>query len=94
MQAIHKKSKMNFLSLISTIKHINQQCFAQATKAVNTSLTIRNWAIGYYIEEYEKNGADRARYGEKLIQSLANVLTKQGLTESIINKISTNEKKG
>ena len=47
---------------------------AQAGKAVNISLTLRNWAIGYYIQEYEQNGADRAKYGRQLLERLADKL--------------------
>ncbi len=41
-----------------------------AANAVNTSLTLRNWIIGYYIVEYEQKGEDRAKYGEKLLERL------------------------
>jgi hypothetical protein len=33
---------------------------AQAGRAVNISLTMRNWMIGLYIAEYKLRGADRA----------------------------------
>ena len=75
-----KKHGITFQGLVSSIKNVHQQCFMQATKAVNVGLTIRNWTIGYYIEEYERVGVDRARYGERIMESLADVLTKQGIT--------------
>jgi len=34
-------------------------------------LTIRNWLIGYYIANYEMQGADRAQYGERLMDSIS-----------------------
>jgi predicted nuclease of restriction endonuclease-like (RecB) superfamily len=37
-------------------------------------LTLRNWAIGYYIVEYEQHGSDRAAYGEELLEQLASDL--------------------
>jgi len=40
-------------------------------KAVNVSLTVRNWLIGFYIVEFELNGDDRAKYGENLFPELA-----------------------
>src|SRR6185436_2234415 len=43
-----------------------------ALRQVNTSLTLRNWLIGFYIVEYEQNGEDRAKYGERLIKEIAN----------------------
>ena len=48
----------------------------QAGKAVNISLTMRNWIIGLYIAEFEMHGADRAGYGDKLLASLAAELEK------------------
>jgi hypothetical protein len=42
----------------------------QASKAVNISLTLRNWLIGSYISEFELRGFDRAGYGERLLASL------------------------
>lgn len=34
-------------------------------------LTLRNWLIGYYITNYEMQGADRAQYGERLMDSIS-----------------------
>ena len=47
---------MTFQSLIASIRQVHEQCFAHATKAVNVSLTLRNWVIGLYILEYEQGG--------------------------------------
>ena len=47
---------------------------AQAAHAVNLSLTARNWLVGYYIVEFEQRGEDRAKYGDKLINRLAEKL--------------------
>jgi len=67
--------KLNYQSLVSAIRHIHEQCAVQAGKAVNVTLTLRNWLIGSYIEEYERKGTDRAKYGERLMDSLADTLT-------------------
>ncbi len=64
----------NFSKLISTIEQVHVQLQASAANAVNQSLTIRNWLIGYYIVEFEQNGEDRAVYGDKLIERLAEKL--------------------
>ena len=53
-------------------------------RAVNVSLTLRNWLIGSYIAEYELRGKDRAAYGEKLFDSLAAELS--GLSVSNSNR--------
>jgi type I restriction enzyme, R subunit len=47
---------------------------AQAGRAINVSLTLRNWLIGAYISEYELRGADRASYGENLLSELADYI--------------------
>lgn len=70
---------MKFEILVNTIKQTHQHFQQQATKAVNVSLTLRNWLIGYYIVEYEQMGEDRAKYGERLVDSLAEKLNNKGL---------------
>ena len=61
----------SFESLVTSIQSASEQLAARASKAVNVSLTVRNWLIGYYIARYELNGADRAAYGEQLLPKLA-----------------------
>lgn len=51
---------LSFSALVAAIRQAHEQCAAQATRAVNVGLTLRNWVIGWYIREYEQNGADRA----------------------------------
>lgn len=69
----------DFESLVSSIVHIHQQTQEFATKAVNVSLTLRNWLIGCRIVEFEQRGNDRAAYGESLLDNLAQRLASQGL---------------
>jgi predicted nuclease of restriction endonuclease-like (RecB) superfamily len=71
--------KLDFESLVKTITKIHENLFTQAVKAVNVSLTIRNWLIGLYIHEYELGGRDRAAYGEYLLEKLANRLHELGI---------------
>lgn len=73
------KDERTFAGLIQSIQAAHHELAAQAGKAVNISLTLRNWLIGYYIEEYERNGVDRAEYGEKLMDHLSSQLTRQGI---------------
>lgn len=70
----------NFNLLLDNIKSIHLQLQSSAAKAVNKLLTIRNWLIGYYIVEYEQNGEDKAKYGEKLLEQLARNLHEEGLS--------------
>ena len=74
---------MNFNFLLHRIENTHQHLQESAAKAVNRLLTIRNWLIGYYIVEYEQNGEDRAKYGEKLLENIAKSLP--GLKISVTN---------
>ena len=65
----------NFDKLVTVIQKAHDELAAQAGKAVNISLTLRNWLIGCYIAEYELNGLDRANYGDRLLTELAKHLT-------------------
>ncbi|TAF78486.1 MAG: DUF1016 family protein, partial [Sphingobacteriales bacterium] len=73
---------LNFNSLVSEIENTHLHFQQQAAKAVNISLTVRNWLIGYYIVEFEQNGEDRALYGEKLLENIARNITIKGLSET------------
>ncbi len=66
-----QQQTLNFDSLVTVIKQAHDQLAAQAGKAVNISLTLRNWLIGAYIAEYELHGQDRAIYGDNLLHDLA-----------------------
>ncbi len=70
---INKKG-LNFQNLVGTIQRVHIELASNASKAVNISLTIRNWLIGCYISEYKLSGADRAKYGEQLLAELAKQL--------------------
>jgi predicted nuclease of restriction endonuclease-like (RecB) superfamily len=63
-----------FADLVDLIRQTHQELAAQASKAVNVSLTFRNWLIGRHIAEYELRGQDRAQYGEQLLTELAREL--------------------
>lgn len=67
---------MNFEALTRNISTIDQQARRDTARAVNVGLTLRNWAIGFYIDHYELNGEDRAQYGDQLIDNLARRLLK------------------
>lgn len=62
---------MKFEILVNSIELTHSHFQQQANKAVNISLTLRNWLIGFYITEFELHGEDRATYGEKLFDELA-----------------------
>ena len=65
---------MKLNNLINRIQLVDASLSQQANKAVNQLLTIRNWLIGYYIVEFEQKGEERASYGDKLLETLAEKL--------------------
>ncbi|MBN1863642.1 MAG: DUF3387 domain-containing protein [Victivallales bacterium] len=69
-----KRSADTFEQLVASIQSVHTVLSDHASKAVNISLTVRNWLIGCYIAEYELHGADRAEYGENLLGNLASRL--------------------
>lgn len=71
---VGKAAGFDFSALVGAIRQVNQDLTAQAGRAVNISLTLRNWLIGSYIAEYELSGEDRAAYGEKLFAELSKEL--------------------
>jgi predicted nuclease of restriction endonuclease-like (RecB) superfamily len=66
----------DFKALVAAIQQAHKYMAAQAGKAVNISLTLRNWIIGCYIREYEQSGADRAQYGSQVLEHLGKELQK------------------
>ncbi len=72
--SLDSNNRMNFKELINSIEQTHVELSLQASRAVNISLTLRNWLIGLYIHEYELNGSDRAAYGKKIYNQLANEL--------------------
>jgi predicted nuclease of restriction endonuclease-like (RecB) superfamily len=64
----------NIDSLVYSIESTHSVLQNSALNAINQSLTIRNWIIGYYIVEFEQNGNVKAAYGENLINNLADKL--------------------
>ena len=82
---IGKVDGTNFESLAERVKNVHNATSSVAKGAVNQLLTIRNWAIGCYIVEYEQEGCDRAKYGDSLLQKLAKKLSIKGLDRSTLN---------
>lgn len=62
---------MNFDTLLASIVQTHNSFQSSAVKAVNKSLSMRNWLTGWYIAEFELNGEDRAQYGEQLLAKLS-----------------------
>lgn len=65
---------MKFNHLPNSIETTHVHFQEVAAKAINRSLTIRNWMIGCYIVEYEQKGVDRAKYGAQLLEQISKAL--------------------
>ncbi len=50
---------MTFEHLVASIRQVHDELAAQAGRAVNVSLTLRNWMIGFYIAEFDPTELDR-----------------------------------
>src|SRR5439155_2369149 len=70
--------EMDYEALVAAITQAHGHAQRQAVQAVNLALTLRNWLIGYHIVEYQQHGSDRARYGERLLETLARDLRRIG----------------
>ncbi|GHV72437.1 hypothetical protein FACS1894201_01580 [Bacteroidia bacterium] len=76
---MNKLTTNNFQQLVEKISDIHVAMQRGAICAVNRYLSVRNWLFGYYIVEFEQNGEDRAKYGEKLIDELSKSLRTRGI---------------
>lgn len=62
---------MKYEEIVDQISLIHFAAQAATARAANQPLTLRNWLIGTYIFEYEQQGEDRAKYGDKLLDTMA-----------------------
>lgn len=71
---------MNIGTLVSDIQTLSRSLRENAARAINQHVTARNWLIGYRIIHYEQHGDDRAAYGAKVLETLAENLKNEGLS--------------
>ena len=74
------ENNIDFNQLENSINSLNLVFEENTAKAINRNVTARNWLIGFYIVNYEQNGKDRAKYGERTLQKLAEDLNKKSLS--------------
>ena len=77
---------LSFDKLVENVENVHAVTSSTAKGAVNQLLTVRNWAIGYYIVEFEQNGSDRAEYGVSLLSNLADRISIKGLDRTRLNQ--------
>jgi len=66
---------MKFDALVQTIAQIHTSSKEEAGRTLHQILSLRNWLIGAWVFEYEQGGEDRATYGDRLLQRLADGLS-------------------
>ena len=65
--------------LVKAIAGVSTRLVTRVASVANQALVLRNWIVGACIRDYEQNGSDRARYGERLLPALAMDLTAKGV---------------
>ena len=76
---------MDFPRLANNIQQTHDLLQNNAVRAINQNITARNWLVGYWIVEFEQNGEDRAKYGERLLSELAKAIRVKGLGTVMLN---------
>jgi predicted nuclease of restriction endonuclease-like (RecB) superfamily len=82
MEKTTNKHKWDFEKLVGSIRLVHEELAAQAGRAVNIGLTMRNWLIGAYIAEFELRGSDRANYGDSLLSDLSRELRRHKISNT------------
>ena len=78
---------LSFERLVTVIGQAHAELASQASRAVNTTVTMRNWLIGLYISEYEQQGTDRAHYGDKLLDRRSEQLRQAGISRTEVREL-------
>ena len=68
-------SGFDFERLVELCQRTHEETRRSAARAIDRWLVVRNWLFGWYIVEYEQNGADQAEYGAQTLKNLSAALT-------------------
>ncbi|MEN3942180.1 PDDEXK nuclease domain-containing protein [Prosthecobacter sp. SYSU 5D2] len=71
--------QQGYKHLVTAITRLSLKMSHRVASVANQGLVLRNWTVGAYIVEFEQGGADRAKYGERLLEKLAEDLAKKNL---------------
>lgn len=74
-----QQTVLSFANLVEAVRTTHSFAQTTAVRAINRMATLRNWLIGYYVVEYEQKGNDKARYGEQLLEKLADAVNLKGI---------------
>jgi predicted nuclease of restriction endonuclease-like (RecB) superfamily len=78
---------MDFEELVILCQRTHEEMRSRAVRTVDAHLVVRNWLFGCYIAEYEQKGADRARYGSRVIANLADRLKSLEIKGSSVTRL-------
>lgn len=70
---------MNYVGLVKAIQLATSQLQGRVAAVANQALVLRNWLVGAYLVEFEQSGKERAKYGARLLETLAGDLRTKGL---------------
>lgn len=79
-----EERNFSFEHLTQLVEQVHNSAYSSSVKAINRFATIRNYIIGFYIVEYEQNGSDRAKYGDKLLVNLAEKVNKRSINKTLL----------
>ena len=79
-----EEKNFSFEHLTQLVEQVHNSAYSSSVKAINRFATIRNYIIGFYIVEYEQNGSDRAKYGDKLLVNLAKKVNKRSINKTLL----------
>lgn len=77
--AVVAPARLSYGRLVRAIACTHRGWQGRAIAAVNQALVLRNWLVGAHLVQYEQGGADRAKYGARLLERLATDLAAQGV---------------
>ena len=70
---------LNLEAVVGAILDIHSECINQAERTITVAVTLRNWAIGLHVFEYEQRGSDRAEYGARVLEMLSTRLSQAAM---------------
>ena len=69
----------DFGNLVDLCRRTHEETQRSAARTADAYLVVRNWLFGWYIVEYEQHGADRAKYGSRLLAKVSHRLQEAGV---------------
>jgi hypothetical protein len=88
MPKLRKTTKNSgFDALVDLCRRTHEALRDRAVRSADVAMVDRNWLIGWYMVEYEQNGADRAVYGTRFLETLSAQLRRVGVKGSSTTRL-------